>query len=357
MQFNKTLKTALLLSLFGLPLMQSCVSESDLQSAVRDAHDDGYDEGETVGYDRGFADGKIVGFNEGKAQGFQEGYNKGLSDGASLDVVTAYQTGFAHGENSGYHTGYDHGYDDGYNDGYDDGFEDGFDDGYDSGYNVGYNVGFNNGENYGYDIGYDDGYVDGDYFGYNEGYDHGFDDGYDIGYDDGWFDAGGFSSKLGSVNAATSLAASMMDKLINFKSIKAPKEVLADAKVQGQLAGLASAMSNDGVAQKAILEKYLVSSIQEQLAKSYGINQERSLAIARLANKMISTTSHRELAASETSAMAQEVLGSDLTAIESAVSASMKGDKTKMDAVVKKAADLNKISTKQAEAIMVKLVL
>ncbi len=148
-----------------------------------------------------------------------------------------------------------------------------------------------------------------------------------------------------------------MEKLIDLKGLKSPKAVLADAKVQSQLSEVVAGVTSDSVSQKAILEKYLISSIQDQLGKNYGLSSDRSLAIARLANKMISTTSHRELVAGDTNHMAQEVLGSSLESIQDAITLSAKGNKVKLDAIVQKAAEVNKITTKQAEAIMTKLVL
>lgn len=350
-----------LLTALSLPAMQSCVSSGELQSAVSSAKQDGIE----IGYDNGFEDGKSQGFSEGKSQGFSEGYLKGLQDGATLDIVTAYNNGVKIGDAAGFKRGLDQGYDSGYINGFDDGYDDGYGDGHTVGFNEGYAQGYSKGDADGYNIGYDDGYSDGDAIGYSDGYiagdangyNDGWYDGYDVGYDDGWYDAGGFSSKLGSVNAATQLAGSMMDKLIDLKGLKSPKAVLADAKVQGQLSEVVAGITSDSVSQKAILEKYLISSIQEQLGKNYGLNQDRSLAIARLANKLISTTSHRELVAGDTNLMAQEVLGSSLESIQDAVLLSAKGNKVKLDAVIIKAAEVNKITVKQAETIMTKLVL
>lgn len=361
----KKIPALLLVTALSLPIMQSCVSNGELQSAVASAKQDGIE----IGYDNGFEDGKAIGFSEGKSKGFEEGYLKGLQDGSSLDVLTAYNNGVKAGDAAGYKRGLDHGYDDGYKDGFEDGYDDGYGDGHAIGFNAGYAQGYAKGDadgyNIGFDDGYNDGYIDGDavgytdgwYEGYDVGYDDGWYDGYDVGYDDGWFDGGGFSSKLGSVNAATKLAGSMMDKLIDLKSLKSPKAILADAKVQGQLTEVVAGITSDSVSQKAILEKYLVSSIQEQLGKNYGLNQDRSLAIARLANKLITTSSHRELVAGDTNLMAQEVLGSSLESIQNAVTLSAKGNKTKLDEIVKKAAEVNKITVKQAETIMSKLVL
>ncbi len=355
------LPTFALLTALSLPLMQSCVSQSELSSAVASAKQEGIE----IGYDNGYQDGHVKGFEEGKAKGFQEGYLKGLQEGSSLDVVTAYNNGYSAGDSAGYNRGLSHGYDDGYDNGFNDGYDDGFSDGKSVGFNEGYNLGYNKGSSDGYNIGfsdgYDDGYLDGDAIGYHDGYEHGYDDGwydgYDVGYDDGWFDAGGFSSKLGSVNAATVLASSMMTKLIDLKSIKSPKEVLADANVQAELAKATAGITSDSVAKKAILEKYFEKTVQGKLEKEYGLPSDRSLSIARLANKIIYTTNHRELVSGDTNAMAIEVLGSNLESIQSAVTLSSKGNKSKMDEIVKKAAEVNKISVKQAETILAKLVL
>lgn len=355
------LPTLALLTALSLPMMQSCVSQSELSSAVASAKQDGIE----IGYDNGYQDGHVKGFEEGKTKGFQEGYVKGLQEGSSLDVVTAYNKGYSAGDTAGYGRGLSHGYDDGYNKGFDDGYDDGFGDGRDVGFNEGYNLGYNKGNNDGYNIGfgdgYNDGYLDGDAIGYHDGYENGYDDGwydgYDVGYDDGWFDAGGFSSKLGSVNAATTLASSMMNKLVDLKSLKSPKEVLADASVQAELAKATAGITSDSVAKKAILANYFVSSVQSKLEKDFGLSKDRSLSIARLANKIVSTASHRELVSGDTNSMAVEVLGSNLESIQEAVTMSSKGNKTKMDEIVKKAADVNKISVKQAETILAKLVL
>ena len=109
------------------------------------------------------------------------------------------------------------------------------------------------------------------------------------------------------------------------------------------------------VSKNIIQEKYLVASLQTQLVDYYGLNDERALKVASLANKFIRTTGERSFTATEASMLSKEVLGSDVATITSAVEASATGNSDALNAVVKNAAAVNEISEAQAQKILFKL--
>ncbi len=352
-------------------------TQGEMDVAVREAYDDGYNDG--------FGDGYVKGDQDGFARGDAHGYNRGFQEGSSADVTTAYNNGYTAGDAAGFNRGFDQGYSQGdsagfnrgqqqgfqqgqsvgyqnglgvgYDMGYDDGYGDGFDDGVYISYDAGYNDGFGDGIDIGYDYGYNDGFFDGEFVGYDMGYGHGFEDGYDIGYDDGWFDAWGFSKDIGKASSSHKIAAKMLNDLIDFKSLKSPKQVVTDVETQRLMMNSTSGMTMDSKTQNAILEKYLINSMKEQLQTHYGLKEDRSLKIARLANQMIKVSGERQLSAKETNLFAQEVIGSDLVKMKEAYEKSMKGQSEELNQLIEKAAEVNGITPEHTSKIMSKLFL
>lgn len=338
---NHEKKLSLNVLLFTLSMVSvGCVSQSELDSAVSTAR--------VEGYNQGYTDGHIDGYN----QGFQEGYQKGVIDTAGLEglsIAQAYNKGLDEGYTAGQLAGYDLGYDDGRYDGYNEGFvagkQAGIDIGYQSGLNNGYNIGYADGEAVGYDNGYTDGNTDG------------FDTGYNLGYDDGWFDAGGSSQDMSKASASTEIAKSFVNSVVDFNSLKSPKQVLAEFSNDQTISEAAIDISKDPVAKNAILEKYLVENVKEQLENNFGLNENRAQKIARLANKVIITNNTRQISSHETNELALEVIGSDLATIQNAYVESTKGESTTLKNIIAKAASINEISEAKATTIMSKLFL
>lgn len=342
----------------SLSMLPSCkkYTQEQLDLAVSQAA--------TQNYNLGYQDGKVDGY----ALGLQDGYAKAVADFADGNLSAVYNQGFNTGYNTGYVDGDANGYADGYNAGKSDGYSLGYNAGYDKGVNDGFNSGYNQGVivgyNDGYDDGYFDGYDDGSYDSYTLGYDDGYGDGYVDGYDDGWFDAGGgvigsgsgFSAGQGKLTVAEKMVGDVVQSIFDFKGLKSPKAVLAEASSKNSdLARFLNSAGTSVLSKNVILEQYLVTSLQKQLQHNYGMQEERAMKVANLANKFIRSSGEREISSAEASLMAKEVLGSDVASITSAVDASAVGDASALDNVVKTAAEVNQISEEQAKQILLKL--
>ncbi|MDH4468589.1 MAG: hypothetical protein QE271_11060 [Bacteriovoracaceae bacterium] len=348
---------ALAATLSALPSCKKYTQEQ-LDSAVTQAANENYD--------LGYQDGKTDGY----ALGLQDGYKKAVDDFANGNLSAVYNQGFNAGYSTGYAEGDAVGYSDGYNKGKSDGYAIGYNAGYDKGASDGYKSGFSAGTIVGYNDGYDDGYFDGDADGYADGYADGEFDGYQLGYDDGyedgWVDCkfvdcltsggGGFSAGQGKISVAAKMAGDVIQSMFNFKELKSPKEVIAEATSKNsELSRFLNTAGTSIISKNIIQEKYLVSSLQNQLVDNYGLKEERALQVAILANKFIRTSGERSFSATEASLLSKEVLGSDVATISSAVEASATGNSDALNAVVKNAAAVNQISEAQAQKILFKL--
>ncbi len=383
---NKILTSALVLSIsFGLT---SCkYSQSDLDSAVNQAesngynngYNSGYNDGESDGFNSGYAQGQTDGYSQGYAQGVLDagnldyndgyndgyadgdtaGYNRGYNDGSSVGYTSGYSDGYTDGDADGYVDGYNAGVADGYNTGYDDGFDDGvlvsYDVGYDDGVNDGYDVGVSDGYNNGFDDGYDVGVDDGYDIGFDDGYDVGYGDGYGIGFDDGWYAAGGSSSDKRS--AAQALTATFLNDLIDFDKMKSPKQVLTDPSNKKLLLSSTAGMTVDTKKKKAILNKYIVGAMKNQLITKFGLSEKRSHQIAKLANHMIKASNSGELNMTTVNSFSEKVLGSNFSKMQDAFKKSIKGNSKELNSIVNKAAELNEITPEHTQKIMGQLFL
>lgn len=383
---NKLLTSALVLS-FGFGLTSCKYSQSDYDSGVANAETKGYNngynsgfndgedkgfnsgyaQGQTDGYAQGYAQGVLDagnldyndGYNDGYAAGDNAGYNRGYNDGSATGYTSGYSDGYSDGDTDGYADGYNAGVADGYNAGYDDGFDDGvvisydtgYDDGFDDGYDVGADDGYDNGLGDGYDAGIDDGYD----IGFDDGYDGGYNDGYDFGFDDGWFAAGGSSSDKRS--AAQALTATFLQDLIDFDKVKSPKAVLTDPANKRLLLSSTAGMTVDTKKKKAILNKYIVGAMKNQLISKFGLPEKRSHQIAKLANHMIKASNNGEINMTTVNSFSEKVLGSNFSDMQNAYKSSLKGDSKKLNSIVDKAAELNEITPEHTQKIMGQLFL
>lgn len=374
----KTIYNILILASFCLV---SCkYSKEEYQAAVDVAYDEGFVDGEPVGYTTGYSKGETDGYSKGYTQaindhapaeywqGKEDGYiagdnqgafNRGYGDGVQIGYQNGYSTGYSDGDADGYSEGYEDGFDDNYSIGYSDGLArgifEGYGIGYDDGLDDGYDLGFDDGYDDGFDRSYGDGLDDGYDIGLDDGYDSGYGDGYDSGYDDGWFEAGG--SSTGSKKQAQSLAKTFLKDLINFGSLKSPKQVLSDPKNRRALLSSSSGMTVDTMKKKAILNKYVVGAMKNQLIQKYGLSEKRSLQIAKLANHMIDASKTGEMNVATVNRFSKKVLGSDFQEMQDAYKSSLQGNLEEMNALVQKAAALNEITPEHTLKVMTQLFL
>lgn len=176
-----------------------------------------------------------------------------------------------------------------------------------------------------------------------------------MGFDDGWFEAGGLST--GSKKQAQALAKSFLNDLIDFGKLKSPKQVLNDPTNRRALLSSSTGMTVDTMKKKAILNKYVVGAMKNQLIQKYGLSEKRSLQIAKLANHMIDASKSGEMNVSRVNKFSKKVLGSDFKEMQNAYRSSLQGDLGKMNALVQKAATLNKITPEHTLKVMTQLFL
>ncbi len=386
--YVKNFTTKSILLALSLGLFSCKYKEDEYRAAVDQAYDqahangygDGFDDGEVKGYNSGYSQGEVKGYQAGywqaledtaspeywqgyddghvagdNQQAYDRGYGNGLQDGYN----NGYNTGYNNGYNSAYNEGHAHGFDDTYDIGYLDGIIDGeiagYDIGYDDGIDDGYNAGFNDGDSIGYSDGYDFGIEDGYDIGINDGYDSGFDNGYNDGYDDGWYAAGG--SSQGKKAAAQKLVSTFLTDLIDFNKMKSPKQVLSDPANQKLLLSSTAGMTVDTKKKKAILNKYIVGAMKNQLVAKFGLSEKRSHQIAKLANHMIKVSNSGEMNMGTVNTFSKRVLGADFQQMQNAFKSSLTGDSKDLDAIVEKASEINEITPDHTQKIMSQLFL
>ncbi len=387
MKFKNLLKTSILVAL-SFVLFSCKYSSDEYNSAVDQAYDQAQSEGYADGYTDGEASGYDTGYSFGEVQGYQAGYQQALVDHANPEYWQGYDDGYVAGDNqeaydrgygNGVQDGYNTGYNTGYNNGYDEAFNEGHADGFDDTYNTGYIDGLVDGELAGYDIGYDDGlqdgydtgFYDGDAVGFSDGYDFGIDDGYDIGFDDGygygyddgynvgfddgWFAAGGSSS--GKKAQAQKLVGSFLNDLIDFDKMKTPKQVLTDPTNKKLLLSSTAGMTVDTKKKKAILNKYIVGAMKNQLITKFALSEKRSHQIAKLANHMIKSSNAGEMNMGSVNTFSKRILGANFKEMQDAYKASLTGNSAQLNKIVKKASELNEITPDHTQKIMSQLFL
>lgn len=316
-----------------------------LSVSCSDRYQEGFDAGKKQGYEEGYADGDADGFERAKDYFASADYNDGFNDGKAAGITIGYASGKTDGLALGYTQGYGVGKADGYNQGYNvgksAGYDMGYDDGYDDGKVGGYSLGF--------DAGYDDGYMDGDTAGYSRGY--------DVGYDDGWDDALGLSvGKSGSLRGYANLLSMAHNDIFDYSKIATPVQSKRGVLVNGTLLMSETSLTNkDTLKRAAVVEQYLVVEMANQVKGKFGLSAERSLKIAKAANHFRKYSSKRALTSEDTNSYAVEIIGTDLTSIETAVEQSRKGDVSGFKSVIEKAAEKNGASPEAMTKIVTEL--
>lgn len=295
-----------------------------------DRYQEGFDAGKAQGYQEGYAAGDAAGYDRAKAYFQTADYTKGFNDGKAAGITIGYNQGYTVGKNDGLAQGYTNGY----NAGYSDGDKDGYDRGYDAGYDDGYDDG--------YDIGYDDGYGDG----------------YDVGYDDGFADGSLSVGATPKLKGYADVLSAFHNDLIDYSKIKAPKVTKRGLVANGQLLLSEVSMTNkDTIKRQAVVEQYLVVEMAKQVKGKFGLSAERSLQVAKAANHFRKYATKRALTEEDTNAYASEIVGVSFKQVEKAFDASLKGDLSKMNNIMEKAAEKNGVSPEQMSQIVSKILL
>lgn len=323
-----------------------------LSVSCADKYQEGFDAGKKQGYEEGYADGDADGYERAKEYFATADYNDGFNDGKTAGIAI----GYASGKSDGYNLGKADGYTQGYNVGKSDGYNTGYGAGKSAGYSLGYDDGYDDGTVHGYDLGFDAGYDDGYDDGKTAGYTIGFDEGYDAGYEDAETYYGFSVGPTKSLRGYANILSMAHNDIFDYKKIATPIETKRGILVNGQLLMSEVSLTNkDTLKRAAVVEQYLVTEMAQQVKAKFGLSADRSMKIAKAANHFRKYASKRALTSEDTNAYAVEILGNNLTSIESAVESARKGDLSDMNQVLKNAAEKNGTSPEKMTEIVTKL--
>ena len=105
----------------------------------------------------------------------------------------------------------------------------------------------------------------------------------------------------------------------------------------------------------AIVEAYNVESTAAGIAAQFGLSEERSLKVAKLAASWEKLAKTRALTNADADAFSYELTGVSISDMENAEKAMLGGSLSEMNAVLNKAAEVNGTTSENMSAIMMKL--
>ena len=105
----------------------------------------------------------------------------------------------------------------------------------------------------------------------------------------------------------------------------------------------------------AFVESYKSERLASNIASEFGLSEERSTKIAKLAATWEKLSKVRGLTNEDADAFAQELAGVNFAQINKAVSSMEQGSASEMGELVSKAAEVNGTSSENMSAIMMKL--
>ncbi len=105
----------------------------------------------------------------------------------------------------------------------------------------------------------------------------------------------------------------------------------------------------------AFVESYRVETMAAGLASEFGLSEERSLKVAKLAASWDKLAKTRALTNADADMFAQELAGVNFAEINSAEQSVMNGSMTELNSIITKAAVVNGTSSENMSAIMMKL--
>ena len=116
-----------------------------------------------------------------------------------------------------------------------------------------------------------------------------------------------------------------------------------------------TASSKDLDKAAALVESYRVETMAANLASEFGLSNDRSIEVAKLAASWSKLAKTRALTNSDADAFAQQLAGVNFAQINSADQAMMNGSMNEMNAIITKAAEVNGTTSENMSAIMTKL--
>ena len=105
----------------------------------------------------------------------------------------------------------------------------------------------------------------------------------------------------------------------------------------------------------AIVEAYQVEKMASGIASEFGLSDDRSIQVAKLAASWSKVSKTRALTNADADAFAQQLAGVNFAQINSADQAMMNGSMNEMNAIITKAAEVNGTTSENMSAIMSKL--
>ena len=105
----------------------------------------------------------------------------------------------------------------------------------------------------------------------------------------------------------------------------------------------------------AFVEAYQVETMAANLASEFGLSDERSLKVAKLASSWDKLSKTRALTNADAEAFSQELTGASISDMENAEKAMTAGSLAPMNSVLAKAAEVNGTTSENMSAIMMKL--
>jgi hypothetical protein len=105
----------------------------------------------------------------------------------------------------------------------------------------------------------------------------------------------------------------------------------------------------------ALAESFQVEQTAANLSAEFGLSEERSLKVAKLAASWEKLSKSRALTNADADAFSYELTGVSIDDMENAEKAMMSGSMTELNSVIAKAAEVNGTSSENMSAIMMKL--
>jgi hypothetical protein len=105
----------------------------------------------------------------------------------------------------------------------------------------------------------------------------------------------------------------------------------------------------------AFAEAFAVDKMAANLSAEFGLSEERSLKVAKLAASWEKLSKSRALTNADADAFSYELTGVSIDDMENAEKAMMSGSMTELNSVIAKAAEVNGTSSENMSAIMMKL--
>jgi hypothetical protein len=105
----------------------------------------------------------------------------------------------------------------------------------------------------------------------------------------------------------------------------------------------------------AFAESFKVDRLADGLKSQYGLSEERSIKVAKLATSWEKLSKTRALTNADADAFAKELAGVNFSEIDSAVKGMTEGNLNDMNTIIAKAADVNGTSIENMSSIIMKL--